>query len=176
MLSNRVDSKGAGGAASAARLSRFLLGGEQPAMIVTAAGEQGPAGCLVGFLTQVSIHPPRLLVLISVKNATYRVAEQAARLGVHLVPEHRRDLAELFGGETADDGVDKFERCRWCPGMGRVPLLEDCPDRLIGRVAGRVPMGDHRGYLLDPIVIDLVPGTRPLRLAALAGLHPGHPA
>jgi flavin reductase (DIM6/NTAB) family NADH-FMN oxidoreductase RutF len=176
MLSGRNDPDGADGDTSAAQLSRFLLGGEQPAVIVTAAGDDGRAGCLVGFTTQVSIHPPRLLVLISMKNATYRVADRAAQLAVHLVREERRDLAELFGGETADDGVDKFEHCRWTEGVGGVPLLDDCPDRLIGRVGDRLPMGDHCGFLLDPIVIDLEPDLRPLRLAALAGLRPGHPA
>jgi len=74
---------------------------------VAAGGERG--GCLIGFATQASIHPPRFLAGISEKNHTFRVARGANSMGIHLVPEGATDLAELFGGETGDD-LDKFER------------------------------------------------------------------
>ena len=50
-------------------------------LVVTAAGDEGPAGCLVGFSTQCSIRPPRYLVCLSDKNRTERVASRAAVLG-----------------------------------------------------------------------------------------------
>src|ERR671936_316129 len=78
-------------------------------IVTTAAGGE-LAGCLVGFASQVSIHPPRFLVGLSVKNRTYRVAAGADVLVVHFVPEQAEDLAALFGGETGDE-VDKFARC-----------------------------------------------------------------
>ncbi|MGH2689045.1 MAG: flavin reductase [Actinomycetota bacterium] len=40
--------------------------------IVTVASASGPSGCLVGFSTQCSIKPPRLLVCLSEKDHTYR--------------------------------------------------------------------------------------------------------
>ena len=70
---------------------------------MTAGGGDERDGCLVGFTTQCSIDPPLFLVCISVKNRTHRIAEGADHLVVHVVPEERRDLAELFGGETADE-------------------------------------------------------------------------
>lgn len=48
-----------------------------------------PAGCLVGFASQTSIHPPRFLVGLSRRNHTYRIAENATHLAVHVVS--RRD-------------------------------------------------------------------------------------
>jgi flavin reductase (DIM6/NTAB) family NADH-FMN oxidoreductase RutF len=123
---------------------------DYPMFIATTAVGGEPSGCLVGFATQCSIHPPRFLVCISDKNHTYRVLEAGARaIAVHVVPEHGGDLAELFGGETGDD-ADKFARCAWSAGPEGLPVLDDCPSWFAGRVLEHVPLGDHVGFVLDP--------------------------
>src|SRR5215467_12421657 len=102
---------------------------EYPMYVVTASAGGERAGCLVGFGTQTSIHPPRFLVGISRKNHTLRVANDAQLLAVHVLsddPQERR-LAELFGGQTGDE-TDKFELCTWHEGPGGVPLLDDIPN------------------------------------------------
>jgi flavin reductase (DIM6/NTAB) family NADH-FMN oxidoreductase RutF len=146
-----------------------------PLLIVTTAGPPR-AGCLVGFATQASIDPPRMLVCLSVENATTRAAHHARVLAVHVVPAPRLDLARLFGEETADDGVDKFTRCSWSPGPEGVPLLDDCPTRFVGLVHARFGLGDHEGHLLTPIGGDAGPEVEVVRLRDAAGFHPGHPA
>src|SRR3954453_4203393 len=124
---------------------------DEPVYIVTVAHGGTRAGCLIGFGGQVSIDPSRFLACLSDKNRTYRVAADGAEhLGVHLIPAGQRALAELFGGETGDD-VDKFEHCAWREGPRGVPLLDDCPTWFIGRVLDRRPLGDHVGFLLEPI-------------------------
>jgi flavin reductase (DIM6/NTAB) family NADH-FMN oxidoreductase RutF len=142
---------------------------------VTAAVGGSRQGCLVGFATQASIHPPRLLVCISVKNATFQTAELATHLGVHLIPADRVDLAEVFGGETGDD-VDKFAGRRVEAGPGGEPLLVECPLRLSGRILDRHPLGDHVGYLLEPAAVWADEGGEPLDLRRAGGIDPGHPA
>jgi flavin reductase (DIM6/NTAB) family NADH-FMN oxidoreductase RutF len=125
---------------------------DYPMFVVTVSADGERSGCLVGFTTQTSIHPPRFLVCISQKNHTHPVACRARLLGVHLVsrePPERR-LAELFGSETGDD-VDKFERVRWHAGPGGVPLLDELPNRFVGRVLSRLDLGDHTGFLLEPV-------------------------
>ena len=124
---------------------------DYPMFIVTAAAGGERAGCLVGFATQASIHPPRFLVGLSDKNRTHRVARAAGHLGVHFVDRDATALAELFGGRTGDD-VDKFEHCAWRPGPHGVPLLDDCENRFVGRVLEHVPFGDHLGFVLEPEV------------------------
>src|SRR5438105_4058618 len=64
---------------------------EYPMYVVTAAAGGRRDGCLVGFATQCSIHPPRFLVCLSVKNRTFRIAETASVLAVHLVAEDLRE-------------------------------------------------------------------------------------
>jgi flavin reductase (DIM6/NTAB) family NADH-FMN oxidoreductase RutF len=115
----------------------------------TAAGGER-AGCLVGFATQCSIDPPRFIVCISDKNRTHRVLERGAvAIAVHVVPLQAAELVELFGGETGDD-EDKFARCDWREGPEGVPLLAGCPSWFAGRIVGRVALGDHTGFVLEP--------------------------
>src|SRR3954452_22365897 len=95
---------------------------DYPMFIVTAEAGGERSGCLVGFATQASIHPPRFLVGLSRRNRTFRVASEADVLVVHFVSEEDEDLAELFGGETGDE-VDKSARCEWRPGPGGAPVL-----------------------------------------------------
>jgi flavin reductase (DIM6/NTAB) family NADH-FMN oxidoreductase RutF len=159
------------------RFDRFTAAGARPVYIVTVAGGGRPYGCLVGFASQTSIDPARFLVCISVANATYRHVQQAAQLAVHLVPADRFDLAQLFGGTTADDGTDKFERCRWTPGPSGLPLLDDCPTRMTAAALDSHPLGDHTGFLLRPMRVEVDPDpSRPaLPAADAAHIRPGHP-
>ena len=143
-------------------------------LIVTAAADGERAGCLVGFASQVSIHPPRFLVGLSVKNRTYRVARAGAgTLVVHFVPEQAEDLAQLFGGETGDE-VDKFTRCRWQPGPGGAPVLDDLDDWFAGRVLETIPFGDHCGFLLEPIDGEAHRSGSPLTFRRAKRIEPGH--
>ena len=92
------------------------------ALVVTVHHDSRRAGCLVGFSTQCSIHPPRMLVCLSRANHTYEVAVGADLLAVHVLGEDDgKGIAELFGGTTGDE-VDKFEQCDWVAGPGGVPL------------------------------------------------------
>lgn len=138
------------------------------------------SGCMVGFATQCSISPRRFLLCLSVANHTTGLAAHADHVGVHAIPEHRFDLAELFGGTTGDDpGVDKLGQVPWTEGPSGVPLLDDCPDRFVGRILERVPLGDHVGYLLDPVRAEVeAPGEAReyVRLDRADAIDPGHPA
>ena len=80
---------------------------------------------------------------------------------MHGLDSDEVDIATLFGGETGDD-VDKFAQCSWRPGPGGVPLLDECPRVLVGRVLRRDDWGDHVGFLLEPIEVESHErGTRP---------------
>lgn len=148
---------------------------DERAFIVTVAHGETRAGCLIGFGCQVSIAPQRFLACLSDKNHTYRVAARGAEhLAVHFLPRERRDLAELFGGETGDD-VDKFAHCRWHDGPHGVPLLDDCPDWFAGAVHEHRPLGDHVGFLLEPVAAACA-GRTPMPVGEVADIDVGHDA
>ena len=141
--------------------------------IVTAAHRGERAGCLIGFASQVSIHPPRFLACLSVKNRTYRVAGHADTLVVHPVPEDAEDLALLFGGETGDE-IDKFERCQWTPGPGDAPVLAELENWFAGRVLERIEFGDHIGFLLQPTEVSNEDSKEPFTFRRGRWIDPGH--
>jgi flavin reductase (DIM6/NTAB) family NADH-FMN oxidoreductase RutF len=153
--------------------SRLTQGLDTPMFIVTVAIDGERAGCLVGFATQISVSPGRFLACISVKNHTHGRACLARSIGVHVVPDSQRSLAELFGGETGDE-VDKFARCRWRPAADGTPLLDDCPDRFVGSVISRIDLGDHTGFVLEAWLAEYSGESQQLSMQRALEIDPGH--
>jgi flavin reductase (DIM6/NTAB) family NADH-FMN oxidoreductase RutF len=154
---------------------RIAAGLDYPMFVVTVAAGGERSGCLIGFATQTSIDPPRFLVCLSRANRTHGVARVASHLGVHLVPEGKRELAEVFGGETGDE-VDKFARCDWREGPHGTPLLDAAPDRFVGAVLWRQDAGDHEAFLLEPVWAEHGGEGSELDFRAARDIDPGHPA
>ena len=149
---------------------------DYPMFIVTTRVGETRAGCLIGFAGQVSIHPARFLACLSNKNRTYRVAARGAEhLAVHLVPDRAIELAELFGGTTGDD-VDKFARVRWHEGPHGQPLLDECPSWFVGRVFDRVNLGDHVGFVLEPVAAAHDSSGAGMEFQRVRGIEAGHEA
>ena len=160
-----------------AEFDAVMAGVDYPVVVVTTVhprtGE--PSGCLAGFVTQCSIHPPLLLVCLSTSNHTYRVARSARSLAVHLLEPDRDDLAALFGAVTGDE-VDKFAACQWRPGPDGLPLLDGCPRWLAGPVLRCVPLGDHVGFVLEPNAFGAGGHGPALMFSAVRDLPAGHEA
>lgn len=92
------------------------------------------------------------------------------------MPRELRALAERFGGETGDE-TDKLAGCAWHAGPGGAPILEACPSWLAGRILDRIALGDHTGFLLEPLQAHDAGGAfTPLRVRDAADIEPGHEA
>jgi flavin reductase (DIM6/NTAB) family NADH-FMN oxidoreductase RutF len=170
--------RGLTGIDEAARRAVGRLAGrlDYPMTIVTTRAADGElAGCLVGFTTQCSLDPVRFLVCLSRRNHTFAVAARAPTLALHFPTPAERDLAALFGERTGDT-VDKFARCAWRPGPDGVPLLSGCGAWLAGPVLDRVELGDHTGYLLEPVEGASDGAFEQLGFQAVRTMRPGHPA
>ncbi|MFL5826373.1 MAG: flavin reductase family protein [Thermoleophilaceae bacterium] len=146
---------------------------DYPLYVLTAGAGEERSGCLIGFATQTSIHPPRFLACVSRKNHTHPVAVRSEVLAIHVLRDDDRAIAELFGGETGD-AVDKFEQVRWRPGPGGVPLLEDLPAWFAGRVLERLDLGDHEGFLLEPLEASAAELPSELSFQEAKDIKPGH--
>jgi flavin reductase (DIM6/NTAB) family NADH-FMN oxidoreductase RutF len=158
------------------RLDQLLGQLDYPMYIATTSAGGVNAGCLVGFASQVSIHPGRFLACLSKKNHTMTVATAATHLAVHLIRADDLALAHLFGEETGDQ-IDKFTQCRWSPGPENMPLLDDAAAWFIGRIEARIDLGDHVGQLLVPVQVEFRPPLGPLvSFADVRDFHPGHDA
>jgi flavin reductase (DIM6/NTAB) family NADH-FMN oxidoreductase RutF len=156
-------------------LQRLAGATDTPMAIVAAAVPDGRrSGCLVGFWTQCSIHPPRVLACISKTNHTLAVATAAPILVVHWLADDDRELAELFGSETGDE-VDKFERCSWRPGPGGVPVVDGVKGWVAGPVLARYDVGDHVAFVIAVEAGEAgEPSSDELGFQAVKDLEPGH--
>lgn len=146
-----------------------------PMYVVTAAAGGERSGCLVGFTTQASLHPPRWLAMLSKANHTFGVAARAEGLIVHFLGRADRDLASLFGEETTDQ-IDKFTACSWHEGPFGAPILEGVRGWVAGAVLARWDAGDHVGHLLDPVAVGLGRPDPLLMFQETRDFDPGHPA
>jgi flavin reductase (DIM6/NTAB) family NADH-FMN oxidoreductase RutF len=159
--------------------SRFnkLVGDlDYPMFIVTTRASDGErAGCLIGFMTQCSINPPRVLACLSKANRTYRVAQRAEALAVHFVPAAATRLADLFGGRTGDVH-DKFADCAWEDGPAGVPILDECRNWFAGRVLERLDLGDHCGFVLEPLEVSFEIPQADFTFHRARRIEPGHEA
>jgi flavin reductase (DIM6/NTAB) family NADH-FMN oxidoreductase RutF len=149
---------------------------DYPMFVVTTRVGDESAGCLVGFASQVSIRPPRFMVGLSKLNHTYRVAKGANHLAVHLVSRDHCEIARLFGSETGDR-TDKFARCAWHSGPHGLPVLDDAAGWFVGEVLSRYDVGDHVGFLLEPVAGDAPDKFEQLvTFSDVRDLDPGHEA
>jgi len=146
---------------------------DYPMFIVSTSAGGERSGCLIGFATQISIHPPRFLVGLSHKNHTWEVSRDAELLGVHFVPEDGAEVAELFGGQTGDD-VDKFAQTDWHEGPGGVPIVDACPNWFVGRIVERLDAGDHDAIILEPVAAQRDAEEDELTFHRAKRIEPGH--
>lgn len=154
---------------------RFVEGLDYPLYVITVQHGGERSGCLIGFTSQVSIDPPQMLVCISENNHTHGLVQHADLVAVHLLAPEQQELAQLFGEETGDE-TDKFAHCAWHPGPGGLPLLDDAPRHMVGRVLERLTFGDHLGVLLEPLEVSVSDRPVAYTLEDASGLEPGHGA
>lgn len=153
---------------------RVVLQSAYPMFIVTATGDHR-SGCLVGFATQASINPRRLLVMLSKNNHTFGVAQQVEHLAVHYLGRSDHDLSLLFGEETGDQ-LDKFARCEWDDGPEGTTVLTGTRGWAVGRIVDRFDVGDHVGHLLEVVAAHFDHEERPLTSLDVMDMEPGHGA
>ena len=153
----------------------LVSGMDYPLFVVTVQAGADRAGCLVGFVTQASIAPPRMIVMVSKANHTFRVASAASLFAVHFLSAENFGLARLFGEQTGDE-VDKFAGLDCSTGPGGTPIIRGTRGWVVGRVLWTSDCGDHVAHLLDVVEATIDRPGPQLGFAAARELNPGHPA
>jgi flavin reductase (DIM6/NTAB) family NADH-FMN oxidoreductase RutF len=158
-----------------AAFSDLMASLDAPLVVVTTGGgDLERAGCLVGFHGQSSMDPARYAVWLSKANHTYRVALHSPHLAIHFLTTSDLALAEHFGSLTGDD-VDKFADRPIGLGPGGVPILTECPHRLVARRLTVLDEGgDHVCVVTEPLESHSSGPFEPLRLHHVDHLRPGH--
>ena len=149
---------------------------DPPLVVVTTAAEGTLAGCVVGFHSQSSIDAEGYSFWLSKANHTYRTSLRSGHFAVHFLAEDDLALAERFGTQSGED-VDKFEGLGIDLDEHGVPMVRDCPRRLLlDRVAVLDEGGDHVCITTRVRAAETAGPFTPLRLSQADHLDPGHEA
>jgi flavin reductase (DIM6/NTAB) family NADH-FMN oxidoreductase RutF len=68
----------------------------------------------------------------------------------------------------------RFSRCRWHLDPSGAPILDDCGRWFVSRILWRRELGDHVGFLLEPIAAHAEGSARSLLFSQVRHLDPGH--
>lgn len=81
--------------------------------IVTAQGQDGPAGFLALSAAHVCADPPTMLVSIDNKTSAHAAVLHARHFAINYLGRDTQDVADMFGGKTDVKGAARFEPGRW---------------------------------------------------------------
>ncbi|MET0278742.1 MAG: flavin reductase family protein [Pseudorhodoplanes sp.] len=81
--------------------------------IVTAQGDDGPAGFLALSATHVTADPPSMLVSIDDRTQALKAVLASRAFAINYLSAADQPIAESFGGKGALKGADRFEPGRW---------------------------------------------------------------
>jgi flavin reductase (DIM6/NTAB) family NADH-FMN oxidoreductase RutF len=108
--------------------------------IVTAKGEDGPAGLTTNAVTSVSLDPLLLLVAFDNGSRTLPVVEQSGRFAVNVLRAGQEDLARIFASKRVAE--EKFEAVTHTVAHG-VPVIDDALAWIACDLQELHPAGDH---------------------------------
>lgn len=127
--------------------------------VITARSGNGPAGFTATSLTSVSADPPMVSFGVGTGASTWPALSGSDHVGVHILGEHQRELAETF----ARSGADRFGAPTvWREGPAGIPVLDGVLAWMVCRIVARVPAGDHRLVLAEVLLGDASGSGRPL--------------
>jgi 3-hydroxy-9,10-secoandrosta-1,3,5(10)-triene-9,17-dione monooxygenase reductase component len=108
--------------------------------IVTAHGDDGPAGLTTNAVTSLSLDPLLLLVAFDNGSRTLPVVRQARRFAVNILRAGQEDLARIFASKRVAE--EKFDAVTHTVAHG-VPVLDDALAWVACDLASLTPAGDH---------------------------------
>jgi 3-hydroxy-9,10-secoandrosta-1,3,5(10)-triene-9,17-dione monooxygenase reductase component len=117
-------------------IGRFASG----VAIVTAHGEEGPAGMTTNAVSSVSLDPLLLLVCFDNGSRTLPVVRESGRFAVNVLREDQVELAAVFASKRV--AREKFDAVTHTVAHG-VPVLDDALAWLACDVVSLQVAGDH---------------------------------
>ncbi len=93
--------------------------------VVTAQGEDGPAGFLALSATHVTADPPSMLVSIDDRTNALKAVLDRRHFAINYLSGADQALADSFGGRGPLKGSDRFEAERWRTLATGAPILAD---------------------------------------------------
>jgi flavin reductase (DIM6/NTAB) family NADH-FMN oxidoreductase RutF len=124
-------------------LSAFKLAFRRHAAGVAVVTGLTPEGTPVGFtatsLASLAAVPPLATFNMARISTAWPAVEKTSHVVIHLLGARNRALAERLSGPHAE----RFAGEHWAPGPLGLPLLNDVPAWMLGRIVERVPVAEN---------------------------------
>jgi len=108
--------------------------------VITAQGDDGPAGATANALTSLSLEPPLALVCFDVSSRTLHAVRQSERFCINVLSVGQEPVSRLFATKKSQE--EKFEGAAHRLERG-APVLEGCLAWLVCALDSEVQRGDH---------------------------------
>jgi 3-hydroxy-9,10-secoandrosta-1,3,5(10)-triene-9,17-dione monooxygenase reductase component len=119
--------------------------------IVTAAGQDGPAGLTTNAFSSLSLDPPLVVVCFDNSSRTLPVVRDAGRFAVNVLRAGSEDLAAVFASKRV--AAEKFAATTHTEAHG-VPVLDDALAWMACELRELIPGGDHTIGVGEVIAMD----------------------
>jgi len=127
--------------------------------VVTACGDDGPAGLTTNAVTSLSLDPQLLIVCFDNASRTLPVVREAGRFAVNVLRAGQGDLARVFASKRV--AREKFAETTHTVAHG-VPVLDDALAWLVCELQQLIPGGDHTIGIGAVTELDFDPAGEPL--------------
>ena len=108
--------------------------------VITAQGEQGPAGATANALSSLSLEPPLALVCFDLSSRTLAAVRESERFGINMLSAGQEDVSRLFATKKSQE--EKFAEIDHHLVQG-VPVIDNSLAYLVCGLDSELRRGDH---------------------------------
>jgi 3-hydroxy-9,10-secoandrosta-1,3,5(10)-triene-9,17-dione monooxygenase reductase component len=108
--------------------------------VITAQGEQGPAGATANALSSLSLDPPLALVCFDLSSRTLAAVRESERFGINMLSAGQEDISRLFATKKSQE--EKFAEIDHHLVQG-VPVIDNCLAYVVCGLDSELRRGDH---------------------------------
>jgi 3-hydroxy-9,10-secoandrosta-1,3,5(10)-triene-9,17-dione monooxygenase reductase component len=127
--------------------------------VLTACGDDGPAGATANALTSLSLEPPLALVCFDLSSRTLKAVRESERFCINMLGSHQEDVSRIFASKRSPSG--KFAEIEYRMEDG-VPVIEGCLAHLVCSLDSELRRGDHVVVIGDVLTGTTDSNGRPL--------------
>jgi flavin reductase (DIM6/NTAB) family NADH-FMN oxidoreductase RutF len=108
--------------------------------VVTAEGDEGPAGATANALSSLSLDPPLVLVCFDLSSRTLGAVRESQRFCINVLADGQEEVARMFATKKSQE--EKFAAIRHRSIRG-APVIDDCLGFLVCSLDSELGRGDH---------------------------------
>jgi 3-hydroxy-9,10-secoandrosta-1,3,5(10)-triene-9,17-dione monooxygenase reductase component len=108
--------------------------------VITAQGDEGPAGATANALSSLSLDPPLALVCFDLSSRTLAAVRESERFGINMLSSGQEDVSRLFATKKSQE--EKFAEIDHHLVDG-VPVIDGCLAYLVCALDSELRRGDH---------------------------------